>query len=81
MKRKNKQSQAKQVEAQKQAEQEGKENFVGGLIASIFGTKKKKDQSFTEQVVSQVAQQVGRSLRNNISKQIMRGILGAITKK
>lgn len=73
--------QAKQVEAQKQAEQEGKENFVGGLIASIFGTKKKKDQSFTEQVVSQVAQQVGRNLRNNLTKQIMRGLLGAITKK
>ena len=32
-------------------------------------------------MVSQVAQQVGRNLRNQVTKQIMRGILGAITKK
>ena len=51
------------------------------MLASIFGSKKKKDQSLAEQIVSQAAQQVGRNLRNQVTKQIMRGLLGAIIKK
>lgn len=62
------------------AEAEEEESVLGGFISSIFGTKKKKDQSMAEQLVSGVAQQVGRNLRNQVTKQIMRGILGAITK-
>lgn len=61
--------------------EEEDEGFLGGMLSSIFGTKKKKEQSLAEQMVSQVAQQVGRNLRNQVTKQIMRGILGAITKK
>lgn len=72
------------VEAAK-AEQTGAEeansDFLGGIISSIFGSKKKKDQSIAEQMVSQVAHSVGRNLRNQVAKQIMRGVLGAITKK
>lgn len=73
-----------QSQAQQQSIAESKENedsLLGGLIGSIFGTKKKKDQNLTEQLVSSVAQSVGRNLRNQVTKQIMRGILGAITKK
>lgn len=69
------------VAEQAQAEKEEEEGVLGGFLSSIFGTKKKKDQSLAEQMVSQVAQQVGRNLRNQVTKQIMRGILGAITKK
>lgn len=71
--------QAKQAEVQQNAEQE-EGGFLGGMIASIFGSKKKSEQSVAEQLVSEVAQQVGRNLRNQVTKQIMRGILGAITK-
>ena len=69
-----------QVATAEKAEEEDK-GFLGGMLSSIFGTKKKKEQSLAEQMVSQVAQQVGRNLRNQVTKQIMRGILGAITKK
>ena len=75
----NAQSQAGQSQGQiANTEEEG---FLGGMLASIFGSKKKKDQSLAEQIVSQVAQQVGRNLRNQVTKQIMRGLLGAIIKK
>ncbi|WP_150538636.1 helicase HerA-like domain-containing protein [Actinobacillus vicugnae] len=77
-------AQAAQVEqAQQQAEAEKAEaesDFFGGVIASIFGRKKKKDQTITEQVVSEVTKSVAKKLTNQVSKQIMRGILGAITK-
>lgn len=73
--------QAKQLEVQQQVEKEKENSFLGGLMGSIFGTKKKSEQSVTEQLVSGVAKQVGRNLRNQVTKQIMRGILGAITKK
>lgn len=69
-----------QAATAEKAEEEDK-GFLGGMLSSIFGTKKKKEQSLAEQMVSQVAQQVGRNLRNQVTKQIMRGILGAITKK
>ena len=69
-----------QVATAEKAEEED-EGVLGGMLSSIFGTKKKKEQSLAEQMVSQVAQQVGRNLRNQVTKQIMRGILGAITKK
>ena len=69
-----------QAATAEKAEEED-EGFLGGMLSSIFGTKKKKEQSLAEQMVSQVAQQVGRNLRNQVTKQIMRGILGAITKK
>lgn len=74
----NSQTQAVQKSEENAEEEEG---FLGGMLASIFGSKKKKDQSLAEQMVSQVAQQVGRNLRNQVTKQIMRGLLGAITKK
>ncbi|EIJ68539.1 helicase HerA-like domain-containing protein [Pasteurella bettyae] len=77
--------QALQAQVQQQAEEAAKQeesnDFLGGMIASIFGSKKKSQQTVTEQVVSSVAQQVGRNLRNQVTKQIMRGILGAITKR
>ena len=69
-----------QAATAEKAEEED-EGFLGGMLSSIFGTKKKKEQSLAEQMVSQVAPQVGRNLRNQVTKQIMRGILGAITKK
>ena len=69
-----------QQQAQQQAQQE-EDSFLGGMLGSIFGTKKKSEQSMAEQLVSSVAQQVGRNLRNQVTKQIMRGLLGAITKK
>ena len=77
----NAQSQAVQSQGQTANTEEEKEGFLGGMLASIFGSKKKKDQSLAEQIVSQVAQQVGRNLRNQVTKQIMRGLLGAIIKK
>lgn len=74
------QATAAQQQAAEQAKEE-EESFLGGMIGSIFGTKKKSQQSIAEQVVGSVAQSVGRNLRNQVTKQIMRGILGAITKK
>ncbi|OOH92118.1 ATP-binding protein [Pasteurellaceae bacterium 15-036681] len=73
---------AQTVAQQQAAEQpQEKENFLSGMLGSIFGTKKKSEQTMAEQLVGSVAQQVGRNLRNQVTKQIMRGILGAITKK
>lgn len=69
------------VKAAQIAAEEENNSFLGGMISSIFGSKKKKDQSVAEQVISQVAHSVGRNLRNQVTKQIMRGILGAITKR
>lgn len=69
------------VKAKQIAAEEENNSFLGGMISSIFGSKKKKDQSVAEQVISQVAHSVGRNLRNQVTKQIMRGILGAITKR
>ncbi|URL01933.1 DUF853 domain-containing protein [Avibacterium sp. 20-126] len=70
--------------AQKQAEQaqEEEENgFMSSLSRMLFGKKKRGEQlSVTEQVVSGVAKSVGRNIRNQITKQIMRGILGALKK-
>lgn len=66
-----------QVEAEKRDEEN---NFFGGMIASIFGTKKKKEQTVAEKVVSEVTKSVAKKLTNQVSKQIMRGILGAIMK-
>lgn len=71
---------AEAIKAEQVAAKEANNDFFGGILSSIFGSKKKKDQSITEQVVSQVAHSVGRNLRNQVTKQIMRGILGAITK-
>lgn len=70
--------------AQKQAEQ-AKEQEESGLMGSLsrmlFGTKKRGEQlTITEQVVSSVAKSVGRNIRNQVTKQIMRGILGALKK-
>ncbi|WGE47218.1 DUF853 domain-containing protein [Actinobacillus equuli subsp. haemolyticus] len=73
------QTQAAQQQAEAQQAEEDS-NFFGGMIASIFGTKKKKDQTIAEQVVSEVTKSVAKKLTNQVSKQIMRGILGAITK-
>lgn len=75
----NTQTQAAQQAAD--AEKAQDESFLGGMLATIFGTKKKSEQSLAEQVVGSVAQSVGRNLRNQVTKQIMRGILGAMTKK
>lgn len=74
-------AQAQAAQQQAEAEKAEEENdFFGGMIASIFGTKKKKDQTIAEQVVSEVTKSVAKKLTNQVSKQIMRGILGAITK-
>lgn len=73
-----------QTQAVEQAEQNAKaeeDSFLGGMLGSIFGTKKKSQQSVAEQLVGSVAQSVGRNLRNQVTKQIMRGILGAISRK
>lgn len=52
------------------------------LSRMLFGRKKRGEQlTVTEQVVSSVAKSVGRNLRNQITKQIMRGILGALKNK
>ncbi|TCJ98875.1 hypothetical protein EV694_1305 [Volucribacter psittacicida] len=64
-----------------QAQQQAEEGFMGRLNRLIFGQKKRGEQlTVTEQVVSSVAKSVGRNLRNQITKQIMRGILGALKK-
>ncbi|MDG6895258.1 helicase HerA-like C-terminal domain-containing protein [Volucribacter amazonae] len=64
-----------------QAQQQAEEGFMGRLNRLIFGQKKRGEQlTVTEQMVSSVAKSVGRNLRNQITKQIMRGILGALKK-
>ncbi|MGQ0287363.1 helicase HerA-like C-terminal domain-containing protein [Pasteurellaceae bacterium 22721_9_1] len=70
--------------AQKQAEQaqkEEEEGIMGSLSRMIFGTKKRGEKlTVTEELVSGVAKSVGRNIRNQVTKQIMRGILGALKK-
>lgn len=75
----NAQTQA-QAQAQ-QAEQTEENGFLTNILGSIFGTKKKSEQSIAEQMIGSVAKSVGRNLRNQVTKQIMRGILGAISNK
>ena len=67
---------------QKQAEQAQQESgLFGSLSRMIFGTQKRGDKlSPTEQIVNSVAKSVGRNIRNEVTKQIMRGILGALKK-
>lgn len=72
-----------QAQTTQQMSEEAKEEdgILSGFLGAIFGTKKKKDQTVAEQLVSSVTKSVGRNLRNRVTKQIVRGILGAITKK
>lgn len=72
-----------QAQTAQQMSEEAKEEdgILSGFLGAIFGTKKKKDQTVAEQLVSSVTKSVGRNLRNRVTKQIVRGILGAITKK
>ena len=70
--------QQKQAE---QAQQEEENGLFGSLSRMIFGTQKRGDKlSPTEQIVNSVAKSVGRNIRNEVTKQIMRGILGALKK-
>ena len=70
--------QQKQAE---QAQQEEESGLFGSLSRMIFGTQKRGDKlSPTEQIVNSVAKSVGRNIRNEVTKQIMRGILGALKK-
>ena len=63
------------------AQQEEESGLFGSLSRMIFGTQKRGDKlSPTEQIVNSVAKSVGRNIRNEVTKQIMRGILGALKK-
>ncbi|SPY34117.1 protein YjgR [Pasteurella canis] len=70
--------------AQKQAEQaqsEEENGLMGSLSRMLFGTKKRGEKlTVTEEIVSGVAKSVGRNIRNQVTKQIMRGIMGALKK-
>ncbi|MDP8079573.1 helicase HerA-like C-terminal domain-containing protein [Phocoenobacter skyensis] len=73
----------KQIEIEQQQiqqEQEESNSLLGGIIASIFGKKKRREQSATEQMVSGITKAVGRNIRNQIARQIVRGVLGAMKK-
>ncbi|MDG6881029.1 Ornithine/acetylornithine aminotransferase [Phocoenobacter uteri] len=61
-------------------EQEESEGLLGGIIASIFGKKKRREQNATEQMVSGITKAVGRNIRNRIAREIVRGVLGAMKK-
>lgn len=74
-------AQTQAVQQATEAAKQEEESILGGFLGAIFGTKKKKDQTVAEQLVGNVAKSVGRNLRNQVTKQIMRGILGAISKK
>lgn len=63
-----------------QADADSQNNFFAGILSAIFGNKKKKDQTVAEQIVSKVTQDVTRKLTNQVSKRIVRGLLGAIIK-
>lgn len=53
----------------------------GTLSRMIFGTQKRGEKlSTSEQIVNGVAKSLGRKIRNEITKQITRGILGALKK-
>lgn len=73
-------AQVAQTQAEQQSEKTEQGDFFSGMIASIFGTKKKKDQSVAEKMVSEVTKSVAKKVTNQVSKQIMRGILGALIK-
>ncbi|GJH43478.1 helicase HerA-like C-terminal domain-containing protein [Pasteurella canis] len=70
--------------AQKQAEQaqsEEENGLMGSLSRMLFGAKKRGEKlTVTEEIVSGVAKSVGRNIRNQVTKQIMRGIMGALKK-
>lgn len=67
-------AQAQQTEAQQ-------EGVFGRLSRLIFGSKKRGEQlTVSEQIVSGVAKSVGRNIRNQITRQIVRGIMGALKK-
>lgn len=64
-----------------QAQDEEKNGIVGSLSRMLFGTKKRGEKlTVTEEIVSGVVKSVGRSMRSQITKQIMRGLLGALKK-
>ncbi len=66
---------------QQQAQQVEEEGMFERFGRLIFGKKKRGEQlTVTEEVVSSVAKSVGRNIRNQVTKQIMRGILGALKK-
>ena len=72
--------QVAQQQAQ-QAQKEEDEGVMGSLSRMLFGTKKRGEKlTVTEEIVSSVAKSVGRNIRNQVTKQIMRGILGALKK-
>lgn len=73
---------AEVAEKQKaQAEKQEEEGFFGSLSRMVFGTKKRGEQlSPTERIVSSVSKSIGRNIRNQITRQIVRGILGAFKK-
>ncbi|QLB12265.1 hypothetical protein EV697_104116 [Bisgaardia hudsonensis] len=70
--------------AEKQAEQaveQEDQGIMGSLSRMLFGKKKRGEQlSATEQMVSSVSKAVGRNIRNQIARQIVRGVLGAFKK-
>ena len=77
------QANLKQVAQQQaqQAQKEEDEGVMGSLSRMLFGTKKRGEKlTVTEEIVSSVAKSVGRNIRNQVTKQIMRGILGALKK-
>lgn len=65
----------------KQAQEEAENGILGSLSRMIFGTQKRGEKlTPTEQIVNGVVKSVGRNMRNQLTKQIMRGILGALKK-
>ena len=65
----------------KQAQDEAENGILGSLSRMIFGTQKRGEKlTPTEQIVNGVVKSVGRNMRNQFTKQIMRGILGALKK-
>ena len=67
------------AEQQKQAQEDN--GLFGSLSRILFGPQKRGEKlSPTEQIVNSVAKSVGRNIRNEVTKQIMRGILGALKK-
>ena len=67
------------AEQQKQAQEDN--GLFGSLSRILFGPQIRGEKlSPTEQIVNSVAKSVGRNIRNEVTKQIMRGILGALKK-
>ncbi|QPB43614.1 helicase HerA-like C-terminal domain-containing protein [Rodentibacter haemolyticus] len=70
--------QQKQAE---QAQEEQENGILGSLSRMLFGAKKRGEKlSPTEQIVNSVAKSVGRNIRNEVTKQIMRSVLGVLKK-